>query len=49
MQFHCSSCQGAERVNANKKFQMARCPRVPNNVSNPNGHISFCSGHVVFE
>jgi hypothetical protein len=50
MQFHYASCQGVERVNENlKKFKVVRCPRVPNIVSIPNGHIFFCGGQVLFE
>jgi hypothetical protein len=45
MQFHCSSCQGVERVNENKKeFKMVRRPRVFNIVSIPNGCIPLCGG-----
>jgi hypothetical protein len=45
MQFHCSSHQGVERVNENKKeILMARCHGVPDIVSISNGHIVFCGG-----
>jgi hypothetical protein len=50
MQFHYANIHGFEKLNENKNdFKMVRCPRVPNIVSIPNGHIPLCNGHVLFE
>ncbi len=50
MQFHCASCQGAVKVNENKKeFEMVRCLRVPDIISIPYLRIPLCVGQVMFE